>query len=350
MSKPQQAWAGRHTEEKLEAHLKYVERFLTVLKKYRGIKKLIYIDAFAGEGTCVLNDRHQYVAPESSTATPLLFADLSPPPKLPTIDGSAINCFKTGNLYFDEYWFFETDETKAEKLEKIIEEKWDEILKMREDEDSHADADFRSYVADSKPWKVIRTNCNSKLQVLAKKAGHDTVPFVFLDPYATQVDYKTLKHLARMKSCDVLFLINIQAVVRQLSKKVSNPRDIDPTHRAGLSRSFGFTDQDINDLYIRRESDLLENSEKTLSFERKAVKDLIDKVEQKLRSIFAVVSDEPLYLFKPKGKNNDLIKEGAHPDFALYYLSANKRGGEIGKEITTSIFKNISKARKKTHG
>ena len=166
-----QKFGGTWTQEKLNIFTNYLETYLTVLQNQKF--KKIYIDAFAGTGEIETKDGEQFLAGSARLA---LEADKK----------------------FDYYYFIEGDNEKASELQKMINT---EFPHMR---------------------RITRVYCGDANDKLAQIIGDVDWRFhrglLFLDPYATQVNWTTLETVAGTNSIDVWYLFPFSALNRMLPK------------------------------------------------------------------------------------------------------------------------------------
>ena len=166
-----QKFGGNWTQEKLNIFTSYLDAYLIALQNQKF--KKIYIDAFAGTGEIETSDGEQYLAGSARLA---LEADRK----------------------FDFYYFIESDEVKASELQNMI------------------DTDF-AYL--KRITKVYCGDANQKLEQIIREIdwGYNR-GLLFLDPYATQVNWSTLEIVAQTHSIDVWYLFPFSALNRMLPK------------------------------------------------------------------------------------------------------------------------------------
>lgn len=166
-----QKFGGAWTQEKLNIFTSYLEAYLIALQN-QNFKK-IYIDAFAGTGKIETSDGEQY------------------------LEGSA-RLALSARKSFDFYYFIEGDNKKAAELKQMI------------------DNDF-SYMKGI--TRVYCGDANEKLaQIISEVDWRFNRGLLFLDPYATQVNWTTLETVAKTCSIDVWYLFPFSALNRMLPK------------------------------------------------------------------------------------------------------------------------------------
>jgi three-Cys-motif partner protein len=178
-------FGGPWTEIKLAAVDYYLHCYTKALK-YAHLE-LTYIDAFAGTGN---RDTERTVG-GLLEGTPLTSVS-------ETLAGSARRAIAV-RPSFDHFVFVEKDDARCSALLEIKAE--------------HPGIDI----------KVVRGEANEVLCNLVledpwvRKDASKSRGVVFLDPYALQVDWKTLQALASTRVFDVWYLFPIAATIRQLA-------------------------------------------------------------------------------------------------------------------------------------
>lgn len=166
-----QKFGGNWTEEKLDIFTRYLNAYLIALKKQKF--KKIYIDAFAGTGEIETCDGGQYLA------------------------GSAKRALSSEEK-FDHYYFIEADSHKAEELQDMINTEFPQMKRT-----------VTVYCGDA----------NEKLaEIISDVDWRYNRGLLFLDPFATQVNWTTLENVAQTKSIDVWYLFPLSALERMLPK------------------------------------------------------------------------------------------------------------------------------------
>jgi three-Cys-motif partner protein len=236
------------TEEKLERVGKYLPAFTTALKR-QGFK-LVYIDAFAGDGWV------EY----KKLAGSQRYLDLDLPQLAGFSEGSAIRAVKTTPM-FDGYYFIDDDPAKVERL--------------------------KASVATANPRALARSSfqvadANAALQEVTNAIDwRETRAVAFLDPYGAEVDWRTLDLIAAHRGIDLWYLFPAMAVQRMLPRHGAVPDAWG--HR--LDRLLGATDWRERFLKDRPSADLFDST-----MERKEstanMRAIEDYVTGRLRSTF----------------------------------------------------------------
>lgn len=166
-----QKFGGDWTAKKLNIFTNYLDAYLIALQNQKF--KKIYIDAFAGTGEIETSDGEAYLA------------------------GSAKRAL-SAERRFDHYYFIESDESKASELEHMIDTEFPHLKRFT---------------------TVYRGDANEKLSKIINDIDwRFSRGLLFLDPYATQVDWATLERVAGTKSIDVWYLFPFSALNRMLPK------------------------------------------------------------------------------------------------------------------------------------
>lgn len=166
-----QKFGGNWTEEKLNIFTSYLDAYLIALQNQKF--KKIYIDAFAGTGEIETREGGEYLVGSAKRA---LAADRN----------------------FDRYYFIEADSQKAGELQEMINTEFPQM---------------RSIVT------IFCGDANDTLvKIISSVDWRYNRGLLFLDPYATQVNWSTLENVARTKSIDVWYLFPFSALERMLPK------------------------------------------------------------------------------------------------------------------------------------
>lgn len=166
-----QKFGGDWTAKKLNIFTSYLDAYLIALQNQKF--KKIYIDAFAGTGEIERSDGEAYLV------------------------GSAKRALSSERL-FDHYYFIESDDSKASELEHMIDTEFPHLKRLT---------------------TVYRGDANEKLgKIINDIDWRFSRGLLFLDPYATQVDWATLERVAGTKSIDVWYLFPFSALNRMLPK------------------------------------------------------------------------------------------------------------------------------------
>jgi len=208
-------FGGLWTLIKLEVLKNYLEAYVKVFKN-QDFYTLVYLDAFAGSGTCRTS--------------------------IGEIDGSAKIALNMPR--FDEYIFIEMDSNKVEELK--------ELKKQFPD----------------KKIRIIEGDCNNEITKLIKQYNWKTTrALAFLDPYSMELSFDTLKLLSSTRAFDIWYLFPLGAATRCLRKD----GNIHPSTESKLNMLFGdnewknklyYTDPQIS--FLDDENNLIRKDQKSI--------------------------------------------------------------------------------------
>ena len=199
MSSANTGFGGPWTEEKLAILKKYLDAYTTALKNQPF--RLIYIDAFAGTGEVELTSVDEG--------------------KKEFIEGSAKIAVDVDDKPFDEYIFVEKDQDRCIQLDSLRKANQGKNIQI-ENEDAN---DFLQNL--QKDWRRYRG-------------------VLFLDPFATEVEWATIEKIASFEALDTWILFPTSAIARMLPKK-REPDNISQKWVNRLNRIYG--DESWRDLY-----------------------------------------------------------------------------------------------------
>lgn len=264
------------TEKKLKAVEMYLSAYLNAMKNQSF--QLCYIDAFAGNGNVTLKDGT-------------------------IITGSALRAL---NYEFQKYYFFEQNQENADAL----------LVKIHDKFPSKVDR-----------VKIIVADCNKMLQIVNsfqwRKNSWRGV--AFLDPYAMDLDWKSLEAIAQTEAFDVWYFFPLMAVNRNLYRKV----DVIPAaNRKKLTSILGSTDWET-ELY--KESD--QTSFLGQEYEKADTEGIKAYLLRRLKLTFPAVSGEAKIMKNEKNA----------PVFILCFAvsSKNPKAIVLAKRIADHILKHI---------
>ena len=199
MSSANTGFGGPWTEEKLAILKKYLDAYTTALKNQPF--RLIYIDAFAGTGEVELTSADEG--------------------KKEFIEGSAKIAVDVDDKPFDEYIFVEKDQDRCIQLNSLRETNQCKNIQI-ENEDAN---DFLQDL--QKDWRRYRG-------------------VLFLDPFATEVEWATIEKIASYEALDTWILFPTSAIARMLPRE-KEPDSISPKWVNRLNRIYG--DESWRELY-----------------------------------------------------------------------------------------------------
>ena len=169
------SYGGPWTEDKLRIIYAYLDAYTTALK-CRPFR-LIYVDAFAGDG--MWQPGSGYALEDYGEFTEIL-------------NGSAARALDVQNRPFDRLIFIEKSEERSANLRSLA------ALH------SHRKID------------VFTEDANAKLPEFCGSMGRFDRAVVFLDPFATQVDWDTVEAIALTRKIDCWILFPLSAIARMM--------------------------------------------------------------------------------------------------------------------------------------
>ncbi len=184
-------FGGAWTVEKLRILERYLDAYTTALKAQPF--RLVYIDAFAGSG-------------QFETAR-------SEPDARELIDGSARIAVKIDRKPFDRLIFVDKSRENCQELASLKQCHPGRDIRI---EEGDANQYINSLDLDWREWRGV----------------------IFLDPFATQVDWTTIERIAGCNALDMWLLFPTAAIVRILPTS-RRPEDIDPKWAEHLDRIYG---------------------------------------------------------------------------------------------------------------
>ena len=214
--KPEDNYGGPWTIKKLEILENYLDAYTTALKNQPF--KLMYIDAFAGTGRVNLSGR------EGEDTQILIPGGREGEDAQGFIPGSATRAINIKNKPFDRLIFVEKDQDRCRELKKLKNQHPDRKIRI---ENSEANDFLRNLEKDWRKWRGV----------------------LFLDPFATEVEWSTLETIAGFHALDTWILFPVSAISRMLPK-LRRPDDITPRLATKLTKVFG--DESWRKLYSTR--------------------------------------------------------------------------------------------------
>lgn len=274
-----QKFGGNWTVEKLDILSDYLDFYLTALKNQKF--KKIYIDAFAGTGTIQVGDGTE------------------------TIDGSAKLALNTKSD-FDEYIFIEKNKKFYNELNTLI------------------DTEYPQYKDKVKTYNM---DCNEALKKICTDIDwRFNRAILFLDPYAAELEWETLKIIAETKAIDVWYLFPFSAANRMLTKN----KHIDDTWKKKLNSLFG-DDSWETELYKQNpQLSLFDNDNDNYVKDANTDK-LKSYICDRLKTLFPAVSSNPRILYNQK--NSPLFC------FCFAVASDNPRAIGLALKVANHILK-----------
>ena len=213
VAEPRASYGGSWTIKKLEILEKYLGAYTTALKNTTF--KLMYIDAFAGTGQITLSgdSGNKFALWDSDDDDLRGFAS-----------GSAERAIKIDNKPFDKLIFVEKELDRCAELQNL-----------------------RATYA-KRNIKIVHSEANEFLSNLHED-WNSWRGVLFLDPFATEVEWATIEKIAGFNALDTWILFPTSAITRMLPKS-RIPDDIAPMWADRLTTTFG--DESWRNLYQTR--------------------------------------------------------------------------------------------------
>ena len=277
ISEPQTgSYGGQWTFEKLNILERYLSAYTTVLKNKPF--KLIYIDAFAGTG---------YISPVNDDKEVKNF-----------IAGSAIRAINIENKPFDRLIFIEKDFSRYNDLDNLRQNHPDrEIIVKNLD----ANTFLQNFQMDWRSWRGV----------------------LFLDPFATEVEWSTIQTIARFNALDTWLLFPVSAVSRMLPRS-RKPDDINLRWVNRLNKIFG--NESWRNLYQKDiQGDLFDSPGHVRN---SGVDGLLSIYKENLNDLLGS-------RFMPKSKT--LKTSNGAPLFEFIFCAGHPKGAQIAKKIAGHI-------------
>ncbi len=286
----EQLFGGSWKEKKLKILKKYLEAYNTALKN-KPFKR-VYIDAFAGTG---------YRQKRKKQYNNVFFEEFQKEEEQ-FLKGSAKLSLEA-NPSFDKYIFIENNENKINELKKLRDEYSDKARQIQI-EQKDANEFIQSYCVNEN-WKETRA-------------------VLFLDPFATEVDWVTIEAVAKTQCIDIWILFPVMAVNRLLAK------DAQKIFYNCLNKIFGtkewfqnfYTTRTLNDIFGKSEEVIF----KACNFDK-----IAEFYNERLRGIFYGVARTPKILYNSRKS----------PLFLFFFAVGNPKGAPIAIKIAEHLIRNI---------
>ncbi len=291
-SSAEQLFGGNWTEKKLEILKKYLQAYNTALKNQPFER--VYIDAFAGTGYRQQRTR-QYDIEN-------IFEELRQDESEQFLKGSAKLALET-NPSFQRYIFIESDEEKIKELEKLKKEHLEKASQI----------------------KIIKSDANEFIQNYCKNENWaETRAVLFLDPFATEVEWATIEAISKTRSIDVWILFPLMAVNRLLAK---DPQKVSYDH---LNRIFG-TDEWFEHFYKTRTLDDIFGKSVDIILKACDFTSIGNFYMSRLKTIFFGVAEKPKVFYNSRGSAL----------FQFFFAAGNPKGAPIAIKIAEHLMKSI---------
>ena len=271
-------FGGLWTEQKLAILQEYLGRYTTVLKKQSF--NLTYVDAFAGEGSyAVASDEYEEFFERRA--------------------GSTRIAIETDDRPFDSFLFIDVDSDATDSLRDMIGE------------------------YPGRQVEIVTGDANIELPKFCKLMRWNDRAVVFLDPYATSVNWSTIEVIAASAKIDCWILFPLSAVTRMMP----NNREPDEKNAKRLDDIFGG-----RKFWQESYRDALQPSlfDQSLGRERPRGSDQIaERYRHRLSTVFHSVASTDCTLRNSKNS----------PLFELMFAASNPKGAPIAINLADHILK-----------
>lgn len=151
----------------------YSPKYIQIMRNQPHISQLNYLDLFSGSGVIEIEGLKRYYL------------------------GSPLIVTKTITEKFDKYYFFEKDSAKTSQLNKLL---------------------------DGEENVIIKTgDCNELVDsVLKQISGIGSHSLIFIDPFAMEIDFKTIRKFAGI-GCDFVITVSTEEIFRAVRQWFANP-------------------------------------------------------------------------------------------------------------------------------
>lgn len=288
-------FGGDWTRSKLEILGRYLDAYTTALKHQPF--HLWYVDAFAGTGYIKLDsgDVAQGKLLMSENCWDSETADV--------LKGSVRRAIDIDDRPFDEFIFIDLNFEYAAELSKIKHEFKERNIQI-------ISQDANDYLQN---W------CLSQNRNLGIPWNNERA-VIFLDPFATEVDWQTVQRISETQSMDLWILFPLSALTRLMP----SDRQPDKANIANLNRVFGGQEWQDNLYRTQAQPTLFGNETQTVRDDQQAI---VDLYLSKLRGAFPAVVDNPKWFHNSKNS----------PLFAFMFAAANPVGGRIALRIANHL-------------
>ena len=290
------AFGGNWTRDKLRILENYLKAYTTALKKQPF--RLWYVDAFAGIGYVNL-DSGNVAQSRLSISEEGWDSDTAN-----ILKGSARLAIEVDDRPFDEFIFIEQNFDYAIELSKLKQEFSGRSIRIVPDDANRFLPDWCTQNSRQlgTPWRGERA-------------------VIFLDPFATEVDWQTVERIAETKSVDLWILFPLSALTRMLP----TDREPDEANIAGLNRVFGSQEWQSGLYRTQVQATLFGDETQIVRNDQQAIMDLY---LAQLREVFPAVSNSPRWFRNSRNS----------PLFAFMFAASNPgRGGQIALEIANHL-------------
>jgi len=280
------------TQDKLERIRKYLVAYSRIME--RRPFRYAYIDGFAGTGY------HELA--RKKTRGESLFQEFEDAEVAAFLDGSARIALQV-EPRFHKYIFIEKSRKKTAELDKLR-------------------GDFPDRAADIDIKKADANVFLQKLCLESSWRNHRAV--LFIDPFGTQLTWKTVEAIGKTKAIDTWILFPVSAVNRLLKRDGEIPL----TWKRRLDKMFGDANW-FNVFFPQDRAAVLFDNDQGIRRKTATMESIGEYFNQRLASAFAGVAPNPYTLRNSKGA----------PLFLLCFAAANPNAVKPAIRIAQDILK-----------
>ena len=279
-------FGGQWTTKKLEILRQYLDAYTTALKDQPF--QLTYVDAFAGAGSW-----SPRAAPEARDEDYSDFLELR--------DGSPRIALEIEDRAFDRFVFIERNRSRSRVLNDL------------------------RVAFPSREIEILNEDANTAIPRICNDLQPSDRAVVFLDPFATQLDWSTVGAIAKTEKIDCWILFPIMAVVRMM------PTGGQPDEAGAnrLDRVFGGRDH-WREIYRAAQQPSLFPDVGTGQERTRGGREIAARYKSRLESVFARVAPT----------SGTLTNSNGTPMFELFFAASNPVGAPIAIRIANHILTN----------
>ena len=282
------AFGGDWTREKLRILEAYLDSYTTALKNTSF--QLVYVDAFAGTGRIMRDSGPGYETDESDSRSLIL--------------GSAGRALRVNDRAFDRLVFVERDPGRYRQLNQLC--------------DLHGDRKILP----------LRDDANAYLRGLRKSEFGNWRGVLFADPFGVQLEWATVRHIAKLERLDMWLLCPVGAIGRMLPR-FRNPDEVQPRWPDRLNAVFG--GDHWRQLYSPSPQQSLFGGE------------MVER-EQGVAGLLSIYKDQLKEAFGPRFLKDSctLTNSKNSPLFEFIFCAGHRNGAAIAKRIARHLIRDIS--------
>ena len=291
-------FGGTWTRDKLQLLRGYLERYTTALKRQRF--NLVYVDAFAGTGYVDIGSQGD------SQENPLLLTEIDAD-TAGILKGSTRLALDVDDRPFDQFVFVEQNPAYAAELQLLQAE--------------FSNRDIQVQTADANVF--LPEWCdrqNSRLGVPWRRQR----AVIFLDPFATEVDWQTVESIAETKSVDLWILFPLSALTRML------PTEHRPVEQWAVVLDRVFGDPLWRSTFYTTQKQPTLFGEDQIFTVRADQQAIVDAYLAKLETVFEAVAPTPRWF----------LNRMKSPQFAFMFAASNPTGAPIAVRIANHLLRN----------